>query len=341
MTIIDNAVYVDGRRTDDPPSLEETFETMRERRGVAWLDLDRPSPAEVRRVADELGLHPLAVEDTISAHQRAKLEKYDDAWFVVLHPATYDDAAERVELGELHVFAGPDFVVTINHSALPGLASRMAAARRRLEDDADLLRRGPMAIVYAVLDHVVDGYAPVIRGLQNDVDEIEDQLFDREPHVTRRIYELLREVVAFRRAAHSLVDMLQDLDGGPAAPADVELQRALRDVHDHTLRHAAAVDAFRTLLDSALTVHATLVTQEQNEEMRRLSEVSVAQGEQTKKISGWAAILFAPTLVASIYGMNFDHMPELHWLLGYPLALALMAGLGLTLYAWFRRSDWL
>jgi magnesium transporter len=337
VTIIDNAIYVDGRRTDNPLSLEETFETLRERRGVAWIDMARPAPAEIREVAGEFELHHLAVEDAISAHQRAKLERYDDVWFIVTNTARYRDESEQVLLGELHLFAGPDFVVTIRHDDGPGLT----AVRHRLEQDRELLRRGPMAIVYAVLDHVVDGYAPVVRGLQNDIDEIEDQLFDREPHVTRRIYELLREVIGFRRAAHSLVDMLQDLDGGPMAPADVELQRSLRDVHDHTLRHAAATDAFRTLLDSALTVHATLVTQEQNEEMRRLSVVSVSQGEQTKKISGWAAILFAPTLVAGVYGMNFDHMPELHWLLGYPFALGLMAAVGGTLYVWFRRSNWL
>jgi magnesium transporter len=325
VTIIDNAVYVDGRRTDNPASLEDTFETLRARRGVAWIDMDRPTPAEIRQVAAEFELHHLAVEDAISAHQRAKLERYDDVCFVVLHTARYRDDTEQIVLGELHLFAGPDFVVTIRHDDVPVLAG----ARRRLEEDADLLRRGPMAIVYAVLDAVVDGYAPVVQGLQQDID------------VTRRIYELLREVIRFRRAAHSLVDMLRALDGGPEAPADVELQRGLRDVHDHTLRHAAAVDAFRTLLDSALTVHATLVTQDENEQMRRLSETSVALGEQTKQISAWAAILFAPTLVAGIYGMNFDHMPELHWLWGYPFALALMLGLAGALYAVFRRSGWL
>lgn len=337
MTIIDNAVYVDGRRTQDPPSLEETFETMRARSGVAWIDLYRPTADQLREVAAELGLHHLAVEDAISAHQRAKLETYDDVVFAVVHPARYLDDLERVELGELHVFAGPDFVVTVRHAENPDLAE----VRRRLEEQPDLLRRGPTAILYAVLDHVVDHYAPVVAGLRNDLDEIEDQLFDRDPAVSRRIYELGREVIAFQRATRSLTQMLLELDGGAETPEDDELRRLLRDVHDHTLRHAEQADAFRALLDNALTAHATLVSQEQNTEMRRLSQVSAAQAEQAKKISAWAAILFAPSLVGSVYGMNFDHMPELHWALGYPFALALMLVLGGGLYVWFKRADWL
>jgi magnesium transporter len=288
-------------------------------------------------VAEEFELHPLAVEDAISAHQRAKLERYDDVWFVVLHPARYVEAEDRVELGELHVFTGPDFVVTVSLTDAPDLAR----VRSRLEEDVELLRRGPLAILYAVLDHVVDRYAPVVQGMRDDVDEVEDQLFERRPEVSRRIYELAREAIALQRATHSMRDMLAALDEGPAAPRDVELRRNLRDVHDHTIRLADQADAFRALLDNALTVHATLVSQEQNEEMRRLSEVSLAQAEQAKKISSWAAILFAPTVVTGIYGMNFVNMPELRWHLGYAWALALMLTLGLGLYTVFKRRDWL
>lgn len=327
MTIIDNAIYVDGRRTEDPPSLGETFETMRERHGLAWLDLDLPAPVEIRRVADELGLHHLAVDDAISAHQRAKLERYGDAWFVVLHPARYDDMAERVLLGELHLFVGPDFVVTINHSTLPGLAAGISDVRRRLEDDVDMLRREPLAILYAVLDDVVDRYVPVVVGLQDDIDEVEDQLFDRDPAVSRRIYELSREAIGFQRATHSLRDMLEAFDDGPAAPADVELRRGLRHVHDHTIKLCDHADAFRTLLANALTVDATLVSQQ--------------QAEQTKKISSWAAILFTPTLIAGIYGMNFQHIPEIPWRFGYAYALGLMLAVGVTFYVVFKRKGWL
>jgi magnesium transporter len=345
VSIIDNAVYVDGRRTA-PPSLEETFETLRDRGGVAWIDLYRPSEAELRAVAQEFELHPLAVEDAVHAHQRSKLDRYDDVVFVAVHPARYLDETEEVEFGELHAFVGPDFVVTVRQAEAPDVS----AVRARLEADPERLRRGPLPILHALLDEVVDEYAPVLDGLRNDIDEIEDQLFDRDPGVSRRIYELSREVIAFQRATHPLTDMLRALESGAVlgrprsgrdGSPDVEVQRSLRDVLDHTIRCAEQVDEFRTLLENALTVHSTLVAQEQNEEMRRLSEVSVRQAEQAKKISSWAAILFTPTLVASVYGMNFEHMPELHWVWGYPMALGLMLVLALVLYRVFKKVDWL
>ncbi|MFE4465579.1 magnesium and cobalt transport protein CorA [Oerskovia sp. NPDC056781] len=338
MGIVDNAVYVDGRRTANPSSLDETFETLRERHGLAWIGLYRPSEAEIRAVADEFSLHHLAVDDAIAAHQRPKLERYDDNLFVVLRPARYLDAEERVEFGELHVFVGPDYVVTVRHAESPDVG----AVRRRLEATPELLRRGPEAILYAVLDQVVDEYAPVVAGLQNDIDEIEDQLFSGDPAVSRRIYELSREVIAFQRATHPVVGILQALErGSEKYGVDIELQRNLRDVLDHSLRLAEQADSFRVLLQNALMVQATLVAQHQNEEMRRLSETSLAQGEEVKKISSWAAILFAPTLVGTIYGMNFARMPELDWVYGYPLAILAMVAMGFTLYAIFKRHRWL
>ena len=338
MGIVDTAVYVDGRRTANPSSLDETFETMRERHGLAWVGLYRPSEAEIRAVAEELSLHHLAVDDAIAAHQRPKLERYDDNLFVVLRPARYLDAEERVEFGELHVFVGPDFVVTVRHAESPDVG----AVRRRLESTPELLRLGPEAILYAVLDQVVDEYAPVVAGLQNDIDEIEDQLFSGDPAVSRRIYELSREVIAFQRATHPVVGILQSLErGSEKYGVDIELQRNLRDVLDHSLRLAEQADSFRVLLQNALMVQATLVAQHQNEEMRRLSETSLAQGEEVKKISSWAAILFAPTLVGTIYGMNFERMPELGWGLGYPAAVAAMVAMGFALYLIFKRHKWL
>lgn len=338
MGIVDNAVYVDGRRTANPSSLDETFETLRERHGLAWIGLYRPSEAEIRAVADEFSLHHLAVDDAIAAHQRPKLERYDDNLFVVLRPARYLDAEERVEFGELHVFVGPDYVVTVRHAESPDVG----AVRRRLEATPELLRRGPEAILYAVLDQVVDEYAPVVAGLQNDIDEIEDQLFSGDPAVSRRIYELSREVIAFQRATHPVVGILQALErGSEKYGVDIELQRNLRDVLDHSLRLAEQADSFRVLLQNALMVQATLVAQHQNEEMRRLSETSLAQGEEVKKISSWAAILFAPTLVGTIYGMNFARMPELEWVYGYPLAILAMVAMGFTLYAIFKHHRWL
>ena len=338
MGVVDNAVYVGGRRVADPASLEETYELVRAHAGMAWIGLYRPSHDEVRSVAEEFGIHELAVEDTVLAHQRPKTERYDDVLFTVLRPARYLDVEEEVEFGEVHVITGPDFVVTVRHAEAPDLAR----VRRRVEADPHLLGFGPQAVLYAVLDQVVDDYSPVLAGLENDIDEIEDQVFGGDPAVSRRIYELLREVIAFQRATHPLVGMLADLDAGSRTyGVSEELQRYLRDVQDHAVRVVERADAFRVLLHNILTVNATLVGQRQNEETQRLTEASLAQSEEVKRISSWAAILFAPTLIASIYGMNFDAMPELHWQLGYPFALVLMVAMGVGLYWAFKRNHWL
>ncbi len=338
MPIVNNAVYVNGRRSADPKSLEETYEVLRERKGMAWIGLYRPDVEEIRSVAREFELPELAVEDAIAAHQRPKLERYGTTLFTVLRPAHYIDVTEEVEFGELHIFAGRDFVVTIRHAETPDLA----LVRQRLEEAPELLKLGPEAILYAILDQVVDEYAPVIVGLENDIDEIEDQLFKSDPSVSRRIYDLTREVIEFQRATHPLLEMLAALENGfENYEVDVELQRNLRDVTDHAIRIIERADAFRILLQSALTVNSTLVSQQQNDEMRRLTMASLAQNEEVKKISAWAAILFAPTLVGTIYGMNFKHMPELRWFYGYPLAIGLMFATSITLYFVFKRRSWL
>jgi magnesium transporter len=338
MPIIDNAVYVEGARTANPPSLEETFETLRERKGIAWIGMYRPNREELQEVADEFGLHPLAVEDALKGHQRAKLEKYGEVLFLVLRPARYLDAVERVEFGEVHVFMGPDFAITVRHAEAPDLGR----VRKRLEHNPELLALGTESILYAVLDEIVDGYAPVIAGLQNDIDEIEDQLFGGAPEVSKRIYELEREVMAFQRAVMPLVDIVQSLERGfEKYSVHVELQRSLRDVLDHCIRTADRAEGFRALLQNLLVTSATLVTEKQNDEMRRLSETSISQGEQVKRISSWAAILFAPSIITGIYGMNFRVMPELHWTLGYPFALVLMVLLSGGLYRAFKKRGWL
>ena len=338
-SLVDNAIYVDGVRTGNPASLEETYELLRERQGTAWIGLYRPTEAEIKSVAAEFDLHPLAVEDAIVAHQRPKLERYGSILFTVLRPARYLEAEERVEFGELHVFVGPEFVVTVRHAESPNLA----AVRRRLEANPALLGCGTEAILYAILDQVVDEYEPVVAGLENDIDEIEDQLFNSgDDAVSRRIYDLSREVIEFQRTTKPLLGILEALKAGfTKYDIDVELQRNLRDVQDHAIRIVERADGFRTLLQNALTVHATLVGQRQNEEMRHLSESSLAQSEEVKRISSWAAILFAPTLVGTIYGMTFDHVPEWGWRYGYPLALFAMVAVGVVLYLIFKRRHWL
>ncbi len=338
MAIVDNAVYVEGVRVADPPSLTETFEYMRAQKGMAWIGLYRPSEDELHQVAEEFGLHPLAVEDALLGHQRAKFERYGDILFIVLRPARYLDGPEEVEFGEVHLFIGPDFAITVRHAESPDLA----AVRSRLEATPDLLRLGPNAVLYAVLDQVVDEYSPVVQGLENDIDEIDDQLFSGESEVSRRIYELAREVMGFQRAIGPLVPMLDTLYlGFSKSDREIELRRGMRDVRDHAIKVSERADGFRTVLQNALITNSTLVTERQNEQMRELSETSITQGEQVKRISSYAAILFTPSLVTGVYGMNFTHMPELDWTLGYPLAVLLMIVLSGGLFLLFKRKGWL
>ncbi len=337
--LVDSAIYVDGRRVASPSSLSETFERLREQPdGMAWIGLYRPGPAEIESLASEFELHPLAVEDAIHAHQRPKIERYDATLFVVLRPARYLDDTEEVEFGEVHVFLGSRFVLTVRHSEAPEFAS----VRRRLESEPDLLCHGPEAVLYAVLDKIVDGYYPVVAGLYNDIDEIEHEVFSGDPKVSRRIYELSREVSDFQRATRPLGTVIARLTSGAAGcTVDAEFQRYLRDVDDHLTQITERVDEFRLALRDMLTVNATLVAQQQNEEMRRLSETSTIQNEEVKKISAWAAILFAPTLIGTVYGMNFENIPELDTRYGYPMALILMLLTCVTLYYVFKRRGWL
>ncbi|MET9319249.1 magnesium and cobalt transport protein CorA [Streptomyces sp. NPDC003038] len=338
-SVITAAIYRDGVRTSTHDSLAETFAKLREAQGgMAWIGLYRPTEAELLSVADEFDLHPLAIEDALEAHQRPKLERYGDTLFVVLRAARYLDADEEVDFGELHVFVGPDFVITVRHGAAPDLA----AVRRRMEDNPELLKRGPEAVLYAILDAVVDGYAPVVAGVENDVDEIETEVFSGDPKVSRRIYELSREVVEFARATRPLTRILEGLSAGfEKYGIDEELRRYLRDVADHATHVTERVDGFRLALQDILAVNATLVSQQQNEEMKQLAQAGHAQNEEIKKISSWAAILFAPTLVGTIYGMNFEDMPELKWAAGYPFAILLMAVVCVSLYVIFKKRDWL
>ncbi|GAA4465295.1 magnesium and cobalt transport protein CorA [Phytohabitans houttuyneae] len=338
-SLVDAGIYRDGRRVASGPDLAQTYRLWRQLPGaMAWIGLYQAEEAQMLAAANEFGLHELAVEDAIRAHQRPKLERYGDTLFVVLRAARYLDETEQVEFGEIHLFVGPGFVLTVRHSHAPDLA----AVRRRLEAEPHLLAHGPEAVLYAILDRVVDGYAPVVAGLQNDIDEIETQVFLGDPRVSRRIYELSREVIEFQRATHPLLGMLGALMAGfQKYGIGEELQRYLRDVADHATAVAERVDGFRQLLAGILAVNATLVSQAQSEKMERLTEASYAQNEQIKRISAWAAILFAPTLIGTVYGMNFRHMPELRWAAGYPMSLALMAAVCSALYLAFKRRGWL
>ncbi|MBF9132997.1 magnesium and cobalt transport protein CorA [Plantactinospora sp. S1510] len=338
-SVVTSAIYRDGQRVDGPPNLAETCQRLRDQPGtMAWIGLYRPTEAQLLTVAEEFGLHELAVEDAIVAHQRPKLERYGDTLFVVLRAARYLDESEEVDFGEVHIFVGANFVLTVRHGQAPDLT----AVRRRMENDPDLLRLGPEAVLYAILDSVVDGYAPVVGGLQNDIDEIETEVFGGDPRVSRRIYELSREVIEFQRATRPLLDILSGLTAGfEKYGTDEELRRYLGDVADHATTASERVNEFRQILADILTLNATLVSQSQNEEVKSLTQASYTQNEEIKRISAWAAILFAPTVIGTVYGMNFDHIPELHWTLGYPFALFLMLMVCSTLFILFKRRDWL
>jgi magnesium transporter len=320
--IVNNAIYVDGQRAAVPRSLRETCETAREWGGMAWIGVYKPTEEEFESVAEEFDLHLLAVEDAIKAHQRPKLERYGKTLFVVLRPARYLEESETVEFGEIHVFVGPSFVVTVRHGETPALEQ----VRQRLEGDPELLRRGSAAVLYAIMDRVVDDYAPVVEGLENDIEEIESEVFGGNPGVSLRTYQLSREVIEFQRAIGPLARVLKDLTEDEGLEVDPEVRRYLRDVRDHVVRVTERVEGFRELLNNILSLNLTLV--------------GIRQNDEVKKISAWAAILFAPTLVAAIYGMNFEHMPELYWLFGYPFALLLMVLVALALYLVFKGRGW-
>ena len=337
--MVNNAVYEGGVRIASPATLAETFETLAAHpNALAWIGLYRPESTLLAELAEEFALHELAVEDAVVAHQRPKVERYGDTLFLVLRAARYSDTDERVAFGELHVFGGANFIITVRHSEAPDLS----LVRARMEATPALMAGGAEAILYAIVDAVVDEYKPVVDGLANDIDEIETQVFDGDPAVSRRIYELNREVIEFERAVAPLVGILDEFSRGFAdGHVDVDLRPILRDIADHVLQDRERVEEFRGLLRDILAVNTSLQAQRQNEEAQRLSAASNTQAEQARRISGWAAILFAPSLVGSIYGMNFAFMPELDQVWGYPAALALMAGSSITLYVIFKRRGWL
>lgn len=306
---------------------------------VALTLFPAPTTDDVEEIAQAWDLHPLLVEDLLHAGQRPKLERYGDVLFMVLRSARYDDAAEDVDFLEFHVLVRPSAIAVLcqdrrwidgtDEAVMTGDPSDMADRKGRgLLDDDRLLRLGPEAIAYRLLDAIVDGYAPVLQGLEIDKEQIESQVFRGDASVAERIYRLSQEVIDFQHTASSMTEVLTALRRGFDRYAVPEsLQAYLQDVADHLARDTTRVAELRDALSQILNVNATLVAQRQNEDM--------------KKISGWAAILFAPTLIGAIYGMNFDNMPELHWAFGYPLALGSMVALGVGLYVIFRFKKWM
>ena len=325
--IVDCAVYTQGKRRPGPLAVEDALDAARSAdETFVWIGLHEPTPSEFDAVAAEFELHPLAIEDAVTAHQRSKLERYGDCLFLVFKTARYVDEAEAIEFAEIQLFAGEGFVITVRH----GQASALSPVRHELEEQPERLALGPIAVVHAILDAVVDDYRPVLDGLDQDIVEIEAQVFSPERvNPAERIYKLKRQVLDLYRNVEPLLEPLERLQANANKHefGPVDLGPYFRDVYDHLQREVARIAIQRELLSEVLSVNLTHISVQQNDDMRR--------------ISGWAAIALVPTMLAGLWGMNFRHMPELDKWWGYPLALAVMAGSAFLLFRWLRSHRWI
>jgi len=323
--IVDCAHYRDGaRQHEGPKELAEAARCVGEGESeFVWVGLYEPSEGEMDQAAELFGLHELAVEDASRAHQRPKMEDYGDSFFIVLKTARYHDETEDVHFGEIDIFLGAGYVVVVRH----GEGTELRSARKRLEERQDLLKLGPASVVWAIVDKVVDDYMPVMAGIDDDIEEVEQAVFDTESEPTQRVYFLKREVIEFHRAVFPLLAPLESIERGAFPNMDDQLRRYLRDVADHARRVDETINSQRELLTSVLEANLALV--------------SVRQNEVVKKISGYAALIAVPTFMASIWGMNFEYMPELDWRVSYPLALLAMALVVGVSYRFLRRVGWI
>jgi len=321
--IVNCAAYEKGVRRVESLSLAEAREAAQENDAFAWLGLFEPSAEEFESIAREFDLHELAVEDAVKAHQRPKAELYGDTLFVVVKTAHYVDSDEVIEIGELMLFVNPSFIVTVRHGE-----GELSGVRDRIERRPELLRIGPAMALYAILDNVVDGYEEAAQGVDVDIQEVQRQVFSGERiNPAERIYKLEREVLDFYGAVGPLSVAVDEIARGHFEMVPDDLHEYFRDVQDHLRRVDGRIAAFRELLGSAL--HANL------------TQVSVRQNEDMRKISAWVAILAVPTMIAGIYGMNFEHMPELEWQFGYPFVLLVIVSICAGLYRRFKRAGWL
>jgi magnesium transporter len=331
-SVVNCVTYREGARIPVDGDLVDTVERMRKSRdGFVWLGLHEPSDHEFEGIADLFDLHPLAVEDAVEAHQRPKVERYGETLFAVFKTVCYVEheeltaTSEVVNTGEIMVFAGEDFVITVRH----GSHGSLGPLREELESDPQQLTKGPAAVLHAIADHVVDDYLDVTDSMQSDIDLVETAVFaENGARVDPgRIYQLKRELLELKRAVVPLSRPLEELSTRPIHVIAPEIQAYFRDVSDHLLRAKEQIAAFDELLNSILQAH--------------LAQVTVSQNEDMRKITAWAAVIAVPTMVCGVYGMNFEHMPELHWRFGYPLVMGVIAVACGVLYRGFRRNGWL
>ena len=331
-SVVNCVSYREGVRVPASGNVVETVERVRKHGdGFVWLGLHEPTAEEFADLAELFELHPLAVEDAIEAHQRPKLERYDETLFAVFKTVCYVEheeltaTSEVVSTGEIMVFTGTDFVITVRH----GRHGSLGPLREELESRPEQLAQGPAAVLHAIADHVVDDYLSVAESVHEDVDQVETAVFaeDGARVDPGRIYQLKRELLELKRTVAPLTRPLEELATRPIRVVDPEIQAYFRDVADHLLRVKEQIASFDELLNSILQAH--------------LAQVTVAQNEDMRKITAWAALVAVPTMVCGLYGMNFEHMPELHWKFGYPLVIGVIAVACLSLYRGFRRNGWL
>jgi magnesium transporter len=323
--VVNCASYADGCRVSNIP-VEDISEVLKVPGQFVWVGLHEPDEALLRQIQQEFGLHDLAVEDALRAHQRPKLEEYGDGLFVVLRTARLDEGADdHIALGETHIFVGPRYLVSVRH----GASLSYAEVRARCEASPRLLKKGPGFVLYAIMDFVVDHYFPIVNQLEDRLDGIEEEIFSGVPDRTaiERIYDLKRDLLVAKRAVSPLVDMCNRLMRFDLATIPEDTQPYFRDVYDHAIRINEAIDTLRELVTSALEA--------------KLSLVSVEQSDITKQLAAWAAIIAVPTMIAGVYGMNFEFMPELTWRYGYHSVVAVMLSACGLLYWRFRKAGWL
>jgi magnesium transporter len=324
--LISCVVYQQGRKVADIDK-EAISEYVARPDCLVWVALRDPTPEELDDMAEEFGLHPLAVEDARKGHQRPKIEEYDESTFFVMHTVELggDAGASELVLGEVDVFVGPNYVLSVRHRTLRGFAD----VRARCEREPELLGHGAGYVLYALMDSIVDRYFPVLDSLSGELETIEEALFDESS--TRRkiadLYALKRRLMVLKHAVSPLAEAVGKLHGGRVPHIFANLQNYFRDVYDHLTRIDAGIESIRDMLTTAISVNIALV--------------SLGEGEVTKRLAAWGALITIPTLVAGIYGMNFRYMPELQWTGGYAFALVLMAGIDGVLYWRFRRAGWL
>lgn len=320
--IVDCGAYSDGQRIRDL-ALDQVSETLAAGNGFVWLRLFEPDAVLMKQVQERFGLHELAVEDALRAHQRPKLEAYGESLLLVLHTAHL--SKDKVEFGEVYILAGTRYVVTVRHAASPSLDP----VRARYEAEPAQSKNGPGSVIYTVCDFVVDNYLPVVDRLEDQLAALEEAIFarGRRARTTQDLYAIKRSLTHLRRIVIPLADILDHLARGGHAIVRQDTRPYYRDVADHVIRIRERTELMREMLDAAMQVNLALI--------------SVAQNDAVRKLAGWAALLAVPTLVTSYFGMNFKHMPELEWEYGYPAVVGITIVFCLLLHRRLKRAGWL